>query len=60
MLQPRPQGAFSWLWKKAPGGRGCLCYHKLMTFHMMRPQPFFIVVTLVYFGGGGGGGRGIP
>ena len=25
----------------------CLCYHKLMTSHMMRPQPFFFVVTLV-------------
>ena len=24
-----------------------LCYHKLITSHMMRPQPFFIVVTLV-------------
>ena len=24
-----------------------LCYHKLMTSHMMRPQPFFFVVTLV-------------
>ena len=24
-----------------------LCYHKLMTSHMMKPQPFFFVVTLV-------------
>ena len=24
-----------------------LCYQKLMTSHMMRPQPFFFVVTLV-------------
>ena len=24
-----------------------LCYHKLMTSHMMRTQPLFIVVTLV-------------
>ena len=24
-----------------------ICYHKLMTSHMMRPQPFFFVVTLV-------------
>ena len=24
-----------------------LCYHKLMTSHMMGPQPFFFVVTLV-------------
>ena len=24
-----------------------LCYHKLMTSHMMRSQPFFFVVTLV-------------
>ena len=24
-----------------------LCYHKLMTSHMIRPQPFFFVVTLV-------------
>ena len=30
-----------------------LCYHKLMTSHMMRPQPFFFCS---YFGGGGGGG----
>ena len=26
---------------KAPWGRGCLCYHKLMTFHTMRLKPFF-------------------
>ena len=27
-----------------------------MTFHMVRPQPFFYCIS--YFGGGGGGGGG--
>jgi len=31
-----------------------LCYHKLVTSHMMRPQPLFIVVTLVVVVVGGG------